>query len=77
VIWYLSGVTHVTSSSGPTIPSGYALIGTADFDRDGRPDYLLSNPSTRQTVIWYLNNNVHIASAFGPTPPTGWSVVAP
>jgi hypothetical protein len=53
------------------------LIGAADFNGDGKPDYLLFNPSTRQTVIWYLNKNVYISAAFGPTPPTNWSVVAP
>src|SRR5206468_8137169 len=38
-----------------------------DFNNDGHPDYLLYNPTTRQTAIWYLNNNVRISSANGPT----------
>ena len=42
-----------------------------DFNGDGKPDYLLYNPSTRQTVIWYLNNNVLIGHAYGPTPWSG------
>ena len=46
----------------------------ADFNLDGHPDYLLFNPSTRQTAIWYLNNNTLIGHAFGPTPWPGWSV---
>ena len=77
-IWYLSGVNGVTllaSASGPTPPGGWALVATGDFNRDGKPDYLLFNPSTRQTVIWYLNNYVRIASAVGPTLPVGWTVV--
>ena len=37
-----------------------------DFNNDGKPDYLLYNPSTRQTAMWYLNNNVHIGGASGP-----------
>jgi hypothetical protein len=53
------------------------LDGVADFNRDGKPDYLLFNASTRQTVIWYLNNNVKIASAYGPTLLAGWTVAAP
>jgi hypothetical protein len=53
------------------------VVGVADFNRDGKPDYLLYNPSTRQTAIWYLSNNVLIAGLFGPTLPAGWSVVAP
>ena len=39
----------------------------ADFNGDGHPDYVLHNPSTRQTAIWYLNNNAFMGGAFGPT----------
>jgi FG-GAP-like repeat len=46
-----------------------------DFNSDRKPDYVLYNPSTRQTAIWYLSNNVLIAGLFGPTLPVGWSVV--
>lgn len=42
---------------GPTIASGYQLIGGADFNGDTKPDYSLYNTSTRKGAIWYLNNN--------------------
>ena len=44
----------------------------ADFNGDGHPDYVLHNPSTRQTAIWYLNNNVFMGGAFGPTIAASW-----
>jgi hypothetical protein len=53
------------------------LIGVADFNGDGKPDYLLYNPSTRRTALWYLNNNIFLGGAFGPILPAGWSLVAP
>ena len=57
-------------------PAGWALVATGDFNKDGKPDYVLYNASTRQTVIWYLNNNVRIAgAAVGPTLPAAWSLV--
>jgi plastocyanin len=77
-IWYLSGVNGVTfigSAAGPTLPAGWALVATGDFNRDGKPDYVLYNASTRQTVIWYLNNNMFIGGAFGPSIPAPWSLV--
>jgi hypothetical protein len=77
VIWYMSGGTHTSSRNGPTIPTGFEVTGLADFDGNGRPDYLLFNSSTRQTAIWYLNNNLLIGNATGPTIPGGWSIVAP
>ena len=49
-------------------------IAVTDFNSDTRPDFLLSNPITHQTVIWYMNNNVHVTGASGPTLPVGWSV---
>src|SRR5436190_504007 len=76
-IWYLAGVTRIAATYGPTIPGVWVweLVTTADFNGDGKPDYLLYKGTTGQTAIWYLSNNVHIASAAGPTVPAGgWSL---
>jgi hypothetical protein len=71
----LNDNVYVRGAYGPTIASGYALVGTADFNRDGHPDYVLYNSVSRQTAIWYLNDNVYVSGAYGPTPPAGWSLV--
>ena len=68
---------YVSGAFGPTIASGYQLVGAADFNGDAKPDYLLYNPSTRKTALWYMNNNAYTGSAYGPTLPVGWSLVAP
>ncbi|HET9367404.1 MAG TPA: hypothetical protein VFO22_04985, partial [Candidatus Udaeobacter sp.] len=75
-IWYLSGVTFIGGAYGPTLPGGWALVATGDFNADSYPDYVLYNAGTRQTAIWYLHNNVFVGGAFGPTVPAGWSLVA-
>jgi hypothetical protein len=62
---------------GPTVASGYQLIGAADFNGDGEPDYALFNAGTGRTAIWYLNNNVFVSGVYGPTLPTGWTLIAP
>ncbi|HLC14261.1 MAG TPA: hypothetical protein VJK31_13490, partial [Chthoniobacterales bacterium] len=76
-IWYLSGPTLVANAFGPTIVSGYTLIGAADFDRDGKPDYALYNSAVQRTAVWYLNNNALTRGAFGPSLPASWSLIAP
>jgi len=52
--------------------AGTAVI--TDFNSDGHPDYVLSNPSTHQTAIWYLNNNSYQNGALGPSIRAGWSL---
>src|SRR6266481_2864366 len=52
------------------------VVPVTDFNSDARPDFLLSNPITRQTAVWYLNNNIFIGSAAGPTLPGCWQVGA-
>jgi hypothetical protein len=74
-IWYLNNGTFMGSAFAPTLPANWRVVGVADFNGDGKPDYLLYNVSTGQTAVWYLNNNVFIGSAFGPTLPANWNVV--
>jgi hypothetical protein len=56
------------------------VAGVADFDSDGRPDYLLFNSSTGQTAIWYLSGTSFVSGAFGPSLPYApygdWDLVA-
>ena len=54
-----------------TSSAAESVVGVADFNRDGHPDYLLFNSSTRQTAVWYLNNNVFSSGLFGPALPAG------
>ena len=73
------GELYVTDLSGSVFKivssAGWSVVGVADFNGGGHPDYLLFNSSTRQTAIWYLNNNVFSFGLYGPTLPVGWSVV--
>jgi hypothetical protein len=52
-------------------------VAAADFNGDGKPDYLLYNVNTQQTLICYLDNNIYIGVAWGPTLPPGWSFFGP
>src|SRR5439155_1036528 len=75
-IWYLNNNVYVGGGFGPTLPNGWALVGVADFNRDGHPDYLLEN-GTRQTAIWYLSARTLIGGAYGPKLPSGrWLLAA-
>ncbi|MBX6325166.1 MAG: hypothetical protein IRY93_03915 [Chthoniobacterales bacterium] len=77
VIAYLSGVMVIGAAFGPTLPGGWQLVATGDFNGDTFPDYLLYNAASRQTAIWYLNDNVYVGGAYGPTIPNGWTLTGP
>ncbi len=57
----------------PAAPST-ARAAVADFNGDGRPDWVVRNINTRQTGIWYLYNNVFVSSAYAPTLVAGWGL---
>jgi hypothetical protein len=56
--------------------AGAGRAAVADFNGDGKPDYVLRNAGNRQTAIWYLNNNVLVGAAYGPTLPVGWRLAS-
>jgi glycosyltransferase A (GT-A) superfamily protein (DUF2064 family) len=68
---------RIDSTFGPTLPGGWSVVGVADFNSDGYPDYLLYNANTGGTAIWYMRNSVRIGSAAGPALPGGWTLVGP
>jgi hypothetical protein len=57
---------------------GYNLVDgvstPSDFNNDAKPDYVLYNATTRQTVLWYLNNSRLISGVAAPTLPPNWRI---
>jgi hypothetical protein len=57
---------------------GYDLVGgpvyATDFNADNRPDYVLYNASTRQTIVWYIDAGTRTGQAAAPTLPNGWTL---
>jgi uncharacterized protein YbdZ (MbtH family) len=83
VVWYLAWEASSASyrlagaGNGPTVPAGWTLAGAADFNRDGRPDYVLFKPATSATVIWYLDGLAQTGMTIGATLPAGYTLIAP
>jgi len=73
-IWYLNNNVLVSAGYGPTLPSGWRIAGTADFNSDGHADYLLFNRSTLQTAIWYMSGRTRTGAAYGPTLASGYEL---
>jgi hypothetical protein len=78
-IWYLNNnvlLCPTCTNFGPTLPTGWELIDSADFDGNGYPDYVLFNKTSGKTAIWYLKDNGLVSSLFGPDIPAGWALGA-
>jgi hypothetical protein len=56
-IWYLDNNVLIGGDAGPTLAPSWDLRCVADFNGDGKADYLLYNVNTQQTGLYYLNNN--------------------
>lgn len=81
--WYLGGQSGTTvigfvSLTNGAVP-GWTVVGTADFNTDGKPDLVWQNDSTRDLQVWYMGGaagNVYQGGASlsgGPVP--GWRCV--
>jgi Ca2+-binding RTX toxin-like protein len=63
----------VTDEGGFTLPAGWTLKGTADFNHDGELDVLVSSAAANQ--IWLLKNQAMSAVTSLPSTTTkGWSM---
>jgi FG-GAP-like repeat len=57
-----------------TLPSGWSVAGTGDFNGDGYGDVLFRDTAGR-TAAWLLNGTQVISTLSFGTVPTAWSVV--
>ena len=76
-IWWMDGTNLVTTSLlNPTNPGpGWKVVGTGDFNKDGRTDIVFQHTSTQYVAFWYMNGQ-DIISAFSlPFGSGGWKVV--
>ena len=74
-IWYLNNNAFVSGDLGPTLPANWRVVGVADFNGDGKTDYLLYSASTRQTAIWSLSGPTLISGAYGPMIASGYTLI--
>jgi len=57
VVWYMDGVTRTGwSYIEPAVSDlNWEIVGTGDFNSDGKTDILWRNKSTGQNVVWFMD----------------------
>jgi hypothetical protein len=57
-LWSMGGTQGTTQLGFSWISSagipGWSIVGTADFNLDGRPDVIWQNDMTRQVAVWFM-----------------------
>lgn len=82
-IWYLGGAQGNAFLSSAWLTSGdvpgWTLAGTADFNRDGKPDLVWQNDDTRVLAVWYENGTTFLwgdSLGLASDPIWDWRVIA-
>jgi FG-GAP-like repeat/IPT/TIG domain len=77
-IWFLTpggtGVQVLSTASLGNVPIAFSVVGTGDFNGDGKSD-LLWRDSSGNAAIWLLNGGTVLSSAALGNVSTTWSVV--
>ncbi len=79
-VWFMNA-GGLSYSSAPIVASpktGWALIGTSDFNGDGIPDYVFQNRRSGQVSVWYMLGTQGTTYSSAPviaTAAVGWYVI--
>ena len=57
-----------------TVATSWNIVGSGDFNADGKPDILWENSSTGQHVILFMDGTSPVGSAVLATLPTSWKI---
>ncbi|OPY64696.1 MAG: Subtilisin E precursor [Syntrophorhabdus sp. PtaU1.Bin050] len=77
LVWYMDRVTRTRTAYLPTLTDqNWKMVGTADFNNDGKLDILWRNTSDGRNTVWYMNRVTRTGAASLPTlADQSWKIV--
>jgi hypothetical protein len=78
VVWFMDGATMSDWSwILPEVPdTNWQIVGTGDFNSDGKTDILWRNKATGQNVVWFMNGaTLSSYSWIDTVADTNWEIV--
>ena len=78
IVWLMDGVTRTGwSYIEPAVSDlNWQIVGTGDFNGDGKTDIVWRNKSTGQNIVWYMNAATYSSYAeLMQVPDTNWQIV--
>ncbi len=76
-VWYMDG--NIRLGQVPILPivadQNWKIVGTGDFNGDGKSDILWRNISTGQNKVWYMNKIIYSGSgSIATVPGSAWTI---
>jgi ELWxxDGT repeat protein len=72
VVWFMNGpnlLSGTFTTPQALVDVRWKMVGTGDFDADGKPDILWRHSESGENVLWYMNGTVLTSGTF-TNPPT-------
>jgi hypothetical protein len=84
LVWYMGGSQGSVHQSSTWLAQssqvGWTIVGTNDFNGDGKPDLVWQNDDTREVVVWYMGGSggsvFQGQQSLASTGVAGWTAVA-
>jgi hypothetical protein len=70
----MSGTNSIGAAALATEPISWKIVGSGDFNGDGKPDILWQNSVTGQRVIWLMDGTSYSSLVDLGTVPTAWDI---
>jgi len=67
VVWFMNGVDMVSGTfTNPPVftDTRWTIVGTSDFNGDGRADFLWRHATSGENVVWYMNGADLVGGTF-------------
>jgi hypothetical protein len=84
-VWYMNGIVRTSAASldaslNVADSTGWRIVGTNDFNQDGKADILWHNGTSGETQVWYMNNIArtsfaNLDASLNVPDNTGWRIV--
>ena len=75
VVSLIDGTTILSSTLVASVPAEWQVVGTGDFDHDGKADLLWRNTTTGDTVVSLMNGASIQSSVFIGRIPLDWKII--
>jgi len=73
-IWLMNGTHYSSGASLGTVDPSWNIVGTGDFNGDGKTDILWQNNFTGQRVIWFMNGMRYSSGFSFATVDPSWNI---